>query len=42
VADALSRLPMDPESQVICSLQIEDTFDPENILTLIQEEQLKD
>jgi hypothetical protein len=42
VADALSRLEMEPGSKAILSLQIQDSFNTGNIAALIKEEQRKD
>ena len=42
VADALSRLEMEPDSLAICSLQMQNGLDSDEILTTIQEEQGKD
>jgi hypothetical protein len=42
VADAISRLNMEPGSLAICSLQVEDRFQPEEICELIRKEQKED
>ena len=42
VADAISRLDMEPGSAAICSLQIQDRFQPDEIGDLIRKEQKED